>query len=141
MGWRRPKPPAIRGAGRSDREAVTEEVKMACVKMRQLVEERKIAKAVVKSAIASGYSLGVYDGEEFTIHHSTDAAAVLAEMFTTDESRLFVYKQDGPQGKMDWFGWVLFIYGNDGWDVVNDYTTNLEPVMGKANALADKYGA
>ena len=106
---------------------------------RQLIE-REIAEAVIKSAIAAGYSLGVHDGEEITIHHSTDAAAILAAMFTTDEDRLFVYKQDGPQGKRDWFGWALFIYGNDGWDVVNDYTANLDPIMAEADALAEKYG-
>jgi hypothetical protein len=36
------------------------------------------------------------------------------------------------------FGWVRFIYGNDGWDVINDYTTNLEPVIAGVNALAEK---
>ena len=109
------------------------------VKMRQEVE-RKIAQAAITQLLASGFVLGVFDGEETVLTHSNDAAAVLAAMFTTDEDRLFVYKQDGPQGKRDWFGWALFIYGNDGWDVVNDYTTNLEPIMAEADALAEKYG-
>lgn len=35
-------------------------------------------------------------------------------------------------------GWVRMIYGNDGWDVMADYTTNLEDVLTDANKLADK---
>ena len=31
------------------------------------------------------------------------------------------------------------VYGNDGWDVVNDYTVNLESVMKRANLIADKH--
>jgi hypothetical protein len=38
------------------------------------------------------------------------------------------------------FGWVRFIYGNGGWDVINDYTTNLEPWMTNVDAIADQYG-
>jgi len=111
---------------------------MTIVKTRQLIE-REIAERVIADALAAGYSLGVHDGEEITIHHSTDAAAVLSAMFTTDEDRLFIYKQDGPQGKRDWFGWVFFIFGNDGWDVVNDYTTNLAGIMVGADALAERW--
>ncbi len=35
-------------------------------------------------------------------------------------------------------GWVRFIYGNDGWDVISDYTTNLEPVMKLVQPLIDR---
>jgi hypothetical protein len=38
-----------------------------------------------------------------------------------------------------WHGWVLFIYGNDGWDVISDYTCNLEPIMGPANELSEQH--
>lgn len=33
-------------------------------------------------------------------------------------------------------GWVLFVYGNDGWDVISDYTTNLEDIIGPILTLA-----
>lgn len=36
-------------------------------------------------------------------------------------------------------GWVYVVMGNDGWDVISDYTTNLEPLMSGANRLAEKY--
>ena len=36
---------------------------------------------------------------------------------------------------------MRLIYGNDGWDVVNDYTTNLEPLLAGATAEADRLEA
>jgi hypothetical protein len=55
----------------------------------------------------------------------------------TDDDRLFVYKVDGPKGRRDWFGWVFFVYGNDGYDVISDYTTNLESSLTATNKLAE----
>lgn len=107
------------------------------VKMRQEVE-RRIAEQVIKDAIAAGYTLGVYDGEEVTLRGSSDAAAVLGAMFTSDEDSILVYDSPAPTEDAP-FGWVRFIYGNDGWDVIHDYTINLEPVMVEANKLADSY--
>ena len=104
------------------------------VKMRQEVE-RKIAQTAITQLLASGFVLGVFDGEETVLTHSNDAAAVLAAMFTTDEDELIVSKPGDAQD----FGWVKFIYGNDGWDVIHDYTTNLETFLTEANKLADHY--
>ena len=64
---------------------------------------------------------------------SNKAKVVLDAMFAADEDYLLVHK-DGRQ-----IGWVYFVYGNDGWDVVSDYTVNLEDLMKGANELADKY--
>lgn len=117
------------------------------VKMRQKVE-REIATQVITDLLAAGYSLGVNDGEECTIKHSTDKAAILKAMFTTDEDWLLVYEpEDMTKAQMEdestnygasW--WVRFIYGNDGWDVVSDYCVALEEHMVNANKLADEYG-
>jgi hypothetical protein len=105
------------------------------VKMRQEVE-RKIAAALIDSALKAGYTITVNDGEEDVLKRSASADAILKAMFTTDEDRLYLHAQNAKAT----FGWVLFIYGNDGWDVISDYTTNLEPIMGAANKLADYYG-
>lgn len=112
------------------------------VKMRQKVE-REIAVAVIKALLAAGYSLGVNDGEETTIHHSTDAKAIENAMFTTDEDWLLVFDKentDHTDERGDW--WVRFIYGNDGWDVINDYCTALEEFIGEGTPvqkLIDEY--
>jgi hypothetical protein len=112
------------------------------VKMRQEIE-RKIATAIIESALAAGFSLGVNNGEEITLDNSTDKVKILAALFTTDDDYLLVRRRTGlqPAGAFTAFGWVRLIYGNDGHDVVNDYTTNLESIMTEANKLADHYGS
>lgn len=98
--------------------------------------EKRIAKRVITDALAAGYSLSVNDGEDTTLHSSRDMDAILAAMRSTDEDRLLFHidhREHAPA-----IGWVRFIYGNDGPDVINDYTTNLEAVLAGANALADR---
>lgn len=113
------------------------------VKMRQEVE-RKIVQAAIKQLLAAGFSLDVNDGEETTLKHSTDAAAIVAAMFTTDEDYLFVNEPGAgsPAAALKGgsrIGWVRFIYGNDGYDVMSDYTVNLESQLTEANKLAESY--
>lgn len=111
------------------------------VKMRQMVE-REICLQVVASLLEAGYSLGVNDGEEITIHHSRDAKEIERALFTTDEDYLYVYAADNHDADSTPNYWVRFVYGNDGWDVVCDYLTALESVIGEGTAtqkLIDKY--
>jgi hypothetical protein len=107
------------------------------VKLRQELE-RRIVTQVIDSALAAGYQLSVDDGEEITVKRSVNKEEILAAMFTTDEDRLH-FSRPGDTNLNELSGWVYFVYGNDGYDVVNDYTTNLEEVMKLANELADKY--
>lgn len=104
--------------------------------------ERSIARAVIKKAIDAGYAVSVNDGEETTVKKSRDAAAVLKAMFSTDEDYLLIYK--GVDDKFEkHFAWVRFIYGNSGWDVINDFSTNLEDdgFMESIETLIDKWEA
>lgn len=98
--------------------------------------ERRIVYKVITDALAAGYMVSVDDGEEVVLLNSVDKAAILAAMFSTDEDRLILTHSD-PKIKD---GWVRFIYGNDGPDVMSDYTVNLEDVLKGANALADRLG-
>lgn len=101
--------------------------------MRQTVE-RKIARKLIKDALVAGYSLGVNNGgDEDEIGSSTDAKAVLNAMFATDQDHLIFYRDNKR------IGWALFVYGNDGWDVISDYTTNLEAVMAGAQKISEQY--
>lgn len=99
--------------------------------MRQHVE-REIAAAAIKGLLDAGHRVTVYNGEEDVLTDSRDSAAILSAMFTTDEDWLQVDVEGGRPG-----GWVRFIYGNDGWDVINDYSTNLEAELTAANARGD----
>ncbi|ACC55542.1 MULTISPECIES: hypothetical protein [Gammaproteobacteria] len=106
------------------------------VETRQRIE-RQIARKAAKDLIAAGYKVAVFDGEEIALEASTDVRAIMAAMFSTDEDYLFAMTP-GEDGKMKRAGWVRFIYGNMGFDVINDYTTNLEGALAETNALADQ---
>lgn len=102
------------------------------VEQRQMIE-RAIAREAIKGLLADDFKISVFDGEQTTLKDSTDAAAIEAAMFTTDEDQLHVAHQH-----VDEKGWVLFIYGNDGHDVIADNTVNIEPSLKGATELADK---
>lgn len=106
------------------------------VKMRQRVE-REIASAFIDEALSKGYSLNLNNGgDEHELKSPTkDKGLLLDAMFATDEEHILVYKGD------ERFGWVFLVYGNGGWDVISDYTTNLEDCMEKARELSDYYSS
>lgn len=99
------------------------------VKMRQEVE-RKIVAAVIDGLLADPVlTITVNDGEDDVLKKSRDKKLILKAMFSTDEDIFFI------GGGMT--GWIKFIYGNDGPDVIHDYTTNLEPYLEAANKVAE----
>lgn len=100
------------------------------VRLERMIE-KLIAKELVTRALAAGYKVSVNDGEETTLRKSTDLAKIMAAMFTTDEDTLHI---DTPGYK----GWIELIYGNDGTDVIHDYSTNLEELVAPVMELADK---
>jgi hypothetical protein len=105
------------------------------VKMRQIVE-REISTAVVDALLGAGYSLSV-DNEDEQTEYSTDRETILNWMYQTDVERVYAKNTDGVA-----FAWVYFVYGNDGWDVISDYTVNLESLIGggtDVEKIVDKY--
>lgn len=106
------------------------------VKLRQELE-RKIVKAAITSLLDAGFTIEVDNGgDEPELAASTSKSAILKACFLTDDERLYVSKN----GKA--FGWVLLVYGNDGWDVISDYTVNLEQYIGEgseAYKISEKY--
>lgn len=91
--------------------------------------ERMVVGRVIADALAAGYAISVNDGEETTVKRSIDPAAILKAMFTTGEDYLLVHGRVGNHFAREHFAWVRFVYGNCGWEVVNDYTTNIEALM------------
>jgi hypothetical protein len=119
------------------------------VKARQRVEQT-IALTAAQVLLDAGFSLGVDDGEEITLTHSRDIEAVKRALFTTDEDYLYVYEAGRNLNEKDTRpdGWVRLIYGNDGWDVISDYSSVdlLDKYLGDGTAvqklidkLADDY--
>jgi hypothetical protein len=110
-----------------------EEKQMSMVKIRQEIE-RKIVEKVIDSALLKRYRISVNDGEATVLKESMKKAEILKAMFSTDEDHLFFHDVKGNH-----IGWVFFIYGNSGHDVIHDYTTNLEEMMEPAETLANHY--
>ena len=112
--------------------------------------ERAIAERLVTDAIAQGYQVSVVsvnDGEAWVVKRSTDSKAIMAALFSTDEDYIRIRKE-GEEGSV---GTFTLIYGNDGWDVIADwsYSVETEAVMQRiqrgaselAAAIETKYGA
>jgi Fe-S cluster assembly iron-binding protein IscA len=128
----------------------TEDPTKALLK-RQAVE-RKIVRRFVKDALAAGYRLGVsldrgYDVDDGMLLGSTDAKKIMDEAFAGDEAHIFIQPATGPtveDGQVVSEGWVYIVLGNDGWDVISDYSTNdkgdslTDKLLVNANALAER---
>ena len=113
------------------------------VRKRQAIEVR-IVKRVVDDALKAGYKLSVDDGgDELAVTLCGVRRVVLDALINTDEDMLILERFDPSTGRLIAREWVRFIYGNDGWDVINDYSASpaMEAVLAGANALAEKYEA
>lgn len=81
-------------------------------------EEAKAAR-LIDAALENGWTVSVNDGEAWAIRRSTDRAAILAAMFST-ELDLLMFREVGGEP----VGAVSLIYGNDANDLVADYSVN-----------------
>jgi hypothetical protein len=81
--------------------------------------EKRMCVALVKACLDRGFAVSVNDGEEWVVKRSTDKATILAALFSTDEDQIVIRDASGARA-----GWFHLIYGNDGYDVVADYTAN-----------------
>jgi hypothetical protein len=104
------------------------------VRKRQKLEIRIVTR-VVKDALAAGYVLDVDNGgDELEVTGATTLKATLAALMNTDDEYLILRHPEGRGG------WIRLVYGNDGWDVICDYSgvDHIEAVLAGANALAEK---
>lgn len=102
--------------------------------------EKQITKRCVELLLDAGYMLTINNGgDENEFKPSLNKDFIIAEMMQTDEEHLIVYEQI-PLGtsKKSRFGWIFFVYGEDGWDVINNHTTNLDPIISLVQPLIDK---
>jgi hypothetical protein len=97
----------------------------------RIATERKIVNRLIDTALAAGFELSVFDGEE-AFPWTTHKAAVLRDIMNTDEDVLHLRKPGRNAARSS----VLLVYGNDGWDVIADYSVSLEEVLQPVNAYA-----
>lgn len=103
--------------------------------------ERRIVRKTVDALLAAGYALQTdQGGGELTPATPTrDREVIFDALVETDDEHLLATKGDEQQGVKHTKGWVYFVYGNDGWDVISDYTTNLEQVLEPVNEYANSF--
>lgn len=102
--------------------------------------ERDVVLMTVSALLSAGYAVGTDQaGEQDPAEHACMGliAPIKAELMDVDSERVYVFpvSDDGKIG--DAIGWVYFVYGNDGYDVISDYTTNLEDVLKPVNDYTD----
>lgn len=100
--------------------------------------EQKIAAKVVEDILAAGNTITIayQDGNSDTIKQSNDAAAILAELHQCDVEYLLVHAAGSH--RFEHLGWVEFIYGNDGHDLISNNTVGIDHLLAGAEALADR---
>lgn len=89
--------------------------------------ERKVARRLIKAALAAGYALSVDDGEEITVSRASKLKTIEDALCTTGEDTLQLYAAD-PSKTVGWHGAGRFylVWGNadDGSELIADHTDN-----------------
>lgn len=114
------------------------EIPRACSTCQRISIEQDIATRTVDALLAAGYALQtdmMDDPRPAAPTRNRDE--ILAELMLVDEEFLGAFELGRKDRDKRPDGWVRFTYGNDGWDVMSDYTTNLESVLAPVNAYAD----
>ena len=104
----------------------------------RITVEREVFRRTCQVLVNAGFQLALHDGEDWAAQRTDDILKLANAAMATDEETLIVYHQpDIADAKWQRFGWVFFVYGNSGWDVINDYTLNLEDVLKPINDYTD----
>lgn len=82
--------------------------------------EDQIIDELLDRALGRGWSVSVFDGEEFPLRRCYDKATIRAAMRSTDTDYLYFHGSAGEA-----YGWVWLVYGN-GEDLITDLTIGRE---------------
>jgi hypothetical protein len=98
--------------------------------------EMLIAGKLVRTLLAAGFQISVWDGEAYGIKGSSTAADIIKALRTTDVDVLYCRKD--VNGTIT-SGCVSLVYGNDGYDVISDNSCSLESVLEPVTAYAETF--
>lgn len=102
-------------------------------------DERKIISAITGEAERLGYSMSVWDGEEWACGPTRNRLSVHREIGATDQTQIrFRLSVPDDAGKFPVVGSVLLVHGN-GCDVIADHTDNdaIAALLAPAFRVAD----
>lgn len=97
-----------------------------CHTCQRINVERKIIEKTIDVLLKAGYGLQTDQSGDALMPEdgaTTNRAEIVPHLMETDDERLIVCI-DGRA-----FGWIRFVYGNDGYDVISDYTMNLDDAL------------
>lgn len=106
----------------------------------RIVMERAVVRRAATELLSQDFALRVHYGNEegWGCDITTDPGKVMEAIMACDEEALCVYS--GGDGSWRRFGTISLVYGNAGWEVVSDYSVNLEPHLLETNAYVDQLG-
>jgi hypothetical protein len=93
----------------------------SCIHEYATIGEARVARKLVKAALDAGYTVSVYDGEEWTVKRARRMKTVMDALATTGEDTLRIRDADGnPCGSF------YLVWGNadDGSELISDHTDN-----------------
>lgn len=123
----------------AEAQAIAEAIRADRRKVAKRIEtERKVIRHATRALIAAGFHVGVYDGEAVSCKPTQRVTTVMAAVGACDEEWLRVYTPSETEaGKFKRIGTIYLVYGNSGWDVMADYSLNLDDVLKGTNDYAD----
>lgn len=100
--------------------------------------EGKIARKLVCIGLEVCGQADVHDGEEWVLTRCANAGKVMDALFSTDDDRIRFRSPDGTKNAV-----FYLVYGNDGYDVISDYTANetAEAIMAQVQPYIDNLEA
>lgn len=99
--------------------------------------ERAVVRKLSTDLLAAGLTLRVWDGEDWAGGRTADIDNVMNQIMATDEEKIYVYHSD-DRGKATCIGSIFLVYGNEGYEVINDYSTCLDPHLKATNDWANE---
>lgn len=94
--------------------------------------ERRIVRSAINELKAQGFVFRLVADGEGLCDRTDNVATIMRAVCSCDEETLNVYKL----GEVKRFGFLEFVYGNDGWDVIADGTVNVDDLIPNTKALA-----
>lgn len=82
-----------------------------------MATEKSVLRGIISRALAKGFTVSLFDGEEWVVRKSRNAQEVIGSMFTVDEETLRFCDADGVK-----VGDAFIVHGNSPEEVVCDHT-------------------
>jgi hypothetical protein len=98
------------------------------------LEEAAAARKLVSLILARGWTVSLYDGEEWTLKASNNRRAILSALGTTWADELLLRDADGAK-----VGGLFLVWGNSAPELVADYYDNeaINSLWNEWHALVD----